>query len=82
MKDCIRYARVERVKVCYCIEPNLDQRFFVSFGSLRAYDEWRYHFSNFNKLILSTTICYDYSSILQKDLSIPPERVYVPTLFD
>lgn len=81
MKDCIRYARVKRVQVCYCIDSNLDQHYFVSFGSLRSYDDWRYHSSNFNKLILSTKICYDYSHIFQEDLPVTTERVDVPTLF-
>lgn len=81
MKDCIRYARVERVKVCYCVEPNVKECFYASFGSLSAYDAWRYHSSNINKLILSTTIFYDYSHLFEEDLPCETERVSVPSLF-
>lgn len=59
-KDCLSYAKIKKVICKYFISGRPNEVYQMPFGSLGAYDDWRYNFSNQNKVVLSTHLLYEY----------------------
>lgn len=59
-RDCLSYAKVEKVICKYFISGAPHEIYLVSFPSLSCYDDWRYQRSNENKVVVSTHLIYGY----------------------
>lgn len=61
-KDCLTYAHPERVVIKYFIDGMPSHVYISQFGSLSAFDAWRYLKTNRNKVVVSLHIKYRYES--------------------
>lgn len=60
MKNCMAFAKVCRVRCQYIVDCEPDERYVLTFYSLRAYHEWLHSKVNENKTVLQICIHYDY----------------------
>lgn len=59
-KDCLTYAHPSLVVIKYFISGQPSQVYMSNFGSLSAFDSWRYEKVNQNKVVVSLHIKYRY----------------------
>ena len=60
MKDCMRYARVEKVVIQYYLDGLPSQKKVLSFRSLDAYHQWLYAKAQENKVVTQMLLRYEY----------------------
>lgn len=59
-KDCLTYAHPSLVVIKYFISGQPSHIYMSNFGSLSAFDSWRYKTENQNKVVVSLHIKYRY----------------------